>query len=352
MLSYKPPKESRKKNLSPLPNPKIFNGYQSLMTRQSLFVLLSNLPQKTVILPRFVPAGVYHPLCQTGKSIIYYDVPNDLIIDTSTISNLHLDPADTIFYYIHQFGVHVKANIELMNIMQSKGYFVIDDRSLTLPVQNYIESADATAYSFYKLIGLPFGGQVRTKACQSPEYIPIKGQNAALMGKMRSSFNFFSNPVVRKMPSLPFRVYNRLLSKYVDYNHLCNGWSLQLPMLPNKIEDKLLGIDFNRVTNQRIAIARMYYRGLDPKLLLPIPIEAVSKQSMMGFPILVNNPLQCRKQLIRKGILAFQFTKIWWWDKSHDFSDLYKRNILLPSHQYLTHKQVQYIIDCVNDCCN
>jgi hypothetical protein len=324
--------------------------YRSFMTRQSLFELFQHLPHRNVILPRFVPAGVFHPLVQTNKSIIYYDVPNDLIIDKHFIEGLDLDPTDTIFYYIHQFGMYIQDNIDLMSTMQQKGYFVIDDRSLTLPVSTYNETADATAYSFYKLIGVPFGGQIALKEPIPIQHHPMNGLNQDLMQKMNSNFYFYANPFVKIMPQLCYRTYNRIFSKYVGYNSLSlKAWEAPIASLPSKIDSKLDVVDFDKVTTKRTLIAKMYYDGLDPSFLLPVANECISRQSMMGFPILVHDPQKALKYLIRRGISTFRFTQIWWWDKSQEPCDLYNRNLLLPAHQGLTHKDIRYIIDTVNN---
>jgi len=347
MLSYRPPLESRKNFLSSPYRPSA--GVQSLMTRQSLFALFHALPQRNIILPRFVPGGVYHPVQESGKRIFYYDVPTSLIINNNVIENFSLDPAETIFYYIHQFGLYIQPNIDLMEAMQRKGFFVVDDRSLSLPVKTYQEFGDATAYSFYKLVGIPFGGQVRTKTNMSVTYREPDEYNSTLKRKMTANFRFYANPLLSTVPAFPYRAYNKLFSKYVSYNCILDSCLSEHPtQLPSALQRKLERVDFDRITDRRIEIAAMFFSGLDPRVLLPLPFEAFTKQSMIGFPILVDDPVWLHKRLVRQGIFTTLFTKIWWWDTTHEHSDLYKKNIVLPAHQRLTNKQVEYIIECVN----
>jgi dTDP-4-amino-4,6-dideoxygalactose transaminase len=347
MLSYRPPLESRK-NFLASPGAQSF-GFQSLMTRQSLYALLHALPQRNIILPRFVPGGVYRGVQESNKRIFYYDVPTSLHIDKNAIENFGLVPEETIFYYIHQFGLYVQESIDLMETMQGKGYFVVDDRSLSLPVSTYAEFADATAYSFYKLVGIPFGGQVRTKTDLSVMYKEPDDYHATLRKKMTANFRFYANPILSAVPAFPYRAYNKLFSKYVSYNCKLDSCLSESPtQLPSNIQRKLERVDFDRITDRRIEIASMLFSGLKPDVLLPLPFEAFTRQSMMGFPILVDDPVWLHKHLVRQGIFTTLFTKIWWWDPTRDYNDLYKRNIILPAHQRLSDRQVEYIIACVN----
>src|SRR5687767_14899718 len=237
MLTYRPPIEPRKNLLKRSADVRAPYRYRSIMTRQAICALLRELPLKNVILPRFVPAGVYHPVLETKKRITYYDVPMDLTVDASFVTSLDLDPADTIFYYIHQFGLYIEQNIKLMHEMQSRGFFVIDDRSLSLPVSHYEEFGDATAYSFYKLVGLPFGGQVRTKTNMNVTYSEPDEYHSTLRKKMTANFRFYANPVLSTVPAFPYRAYNKLFSKYVSYNCILDSCLSERPTeIPSHIQ--------------------------------------------------------------------------------------------------------------------
>lgn len=359
MITYRPPIESRKNFLSTgneLPEKESVRGefsvqgYRSVMTRQSIHALLRNLPQKNAILPRFVPAGVYHPVIETKKRIFYYDVPTDLSIDEQFALSLGLDPSDTIFYYIHQFGLHLPRNIQFMRTMQHRGYYVIDDRSLSLPALLYEEFADATAYSFYKLVGLPYGGEVRTKVTPHVSYGASSEHNLALMRKMKHNYLFYSNHVLPYIPAFPYRAFNHVFSKYVKFCSLSKApWSDPLPLLPDALSQRLLTMDFEAVTKRRTEIAGRYYDTLDHRVLFPLPREAFIRQSAVGFPILVNDPLKLLKYLVRKGVVTTRFIDIWWWDRTQEENELYRRNILLPAHHGLSDTNVNYIVRTVNE---
>ncbi len=324
-------------------------AFVSPMTRQALFRLLSGLKQKYVFAPRFIPAGAYHPIVLAGKEIVYYDVPSDLRIDWSSVRTTCPDPANTIVYYIHHFGLHIESNIVPLRQLQHEGYFVIDDRSLTLPTSHYSEFADATPYSFYKLVGTACGAEVRLK--QRPEYdsAPEAEVHDELLSLMARTLYFYGNPAVKLMPTLPFRVLNRLIARYVGFNHVIGDTKYYSAQgLPLKMQKRLSQVDYDLVTKRRIEVARRYLNRIESKFLLPLAPEAYSVQSCMGFPILVDNPGPLVKYLIRRGIYSFRFTDIWWWDKNNEPNELYNRNVLLPAHHHLRDKDVDYIIDCVN----
>lgn len=347
---YKPPVEAQQYFLPDGAKHETHHGYYSIMTRQSLRALYCSLSQKHVILPRFVPVGVYKPVTDAGKVVHFYDVPNDLNIDQEAVMAMNLDPTDTVFHYVHQFGLLVPANIDFLRAMQQKGFYVVDDRSLTLPVDDYEEFGDATAYSFYKLVGVPYGGQVRTKCLSSAQYADLDRSNRLLINKMSQSFYFYANAANTAIPALMFRVHNRIFSRYVEYGHLV-GNTLQgpLPTMPVRMFDRLHRVDFNKVTKRRAEIAKQYTEGINPALQLPVPAASFERQSLMGFPILVDDPVTVLKALVRKGVTTFRFTKIWWWDKSRAYCDLYNRNLLLPAHHGLKNADVEKIIRSVNE---
>lgn len=350
MLLYKPKIERSEYRLRSVPSRSVYKGYRSVMTRQSLRQLYHGLLQTDVILPRFVPIGVYKPIVDSGKTIHWYDVPNDLQIDQEHIRSMKLNPATTIFHYVHQFGIHVPDNVEFIRSLQREGYFIVDDRSLTLPVDKYEEFGDATAYSFYKLIGIPCGGEVRTKEVRTSVINLQDEANRRLIRKMKQNFIFYANPVNALVPSAVFRVFNRAFSRYVEYGHLVDkAFADSLPQLPEPLVQHIDNADFNAVSRRRAEIARMFYNGLSPALLLPLPLESFTRQSMMGFPILSEDPVALLKMLVRRGITTFRFTKIWWWDTSRPFCDLYVRNLLLPAHQGLSDANVRTIIRHVNE---
>lgn len=327
-------------------------GYESLMTRQSLRALFQNIPYNTIILPRFVPAGVYQPLVESGKKILYYDVPNNLRISEEQILSLGAKPTEAAFYYIHQFGLYIPENIALLRKLQQQGYFVIDDRSLTLPTSGYEEFADATAYSFYKLVGIPCGAQVRLQAPSAFCYDKADRLQRRLQKKMLYNFYFYANPFVSVLPALHFRIYNRLFSRYVGYNHLATSpQNNKIVQMPPTLAKKLYSVDFEKVTKRRKEIAAIYLDELPRSLQLPLAPEAYLHQSFMGFPLLLSQPGAVVKQLIRKGIYTFRFTQIWWWDSTCPPCDLYNRNILLPAHHHLSNNDVRYIIQSVRECC-
>lgn len=289
------------------------------------------------------------PLVAAGKEIHYYDVPCDLTVDQQRIEELALPPNDTAFLYIHYFGVYVQQNIDLMNALQAKGYYIIDDRSSTLPVSTYIERADATAYSFYKSVGVGCGGEMRTKTEVHADERDMDAFNRELMRSMNRNFQFYANPLFVKLPAPCYRLANRLLSQFVEFDHLKpRALSEHLFRLPHALSEQLQRIDFDKVTKRRVEIARMYYQNIDPKLFLPISIESVSKQSLIGFPLLVDNPMKLIKQLLRKGIVAFHQAEKWWWDPAAEHSELYNRNVLLPMGHQMTDIDVRHIIQSVN----
>lgn len=349
MILYRPRKEPESSFCEHSGPTKGGVAFQSVMTRHSLQALYQDLPQRHVIAPRFLPVGVYRPLVNAGKVVHFYDVPNDLEVPENDILNLGLDPSDTVIHYIHQFGLFVARNIDRMKQLQKLGYYILDDRSLSLPTSAYEHFGNATAYSYYKLVGIPYGGRVLANTAELHVPDQPTDQDEALIAGMTRQFNFYTNPAVARVPTNVFRGYNKVFSRFVEYGHLVAAtMGTRRPHIHDRVTSMLDSIDFDAVSKRRAEIAARLYNEIHPRYMLPLSSACYTSQSFMAFPLLVNNAQGMLKHLVRKGITTTRFINIWWWDPTRPPNDLYNRNIVIPAHHGLSESNIDHIIAAVN----
>lgn len=127
--------------------------------RGALYILLSSLPQKRVLIPAYTCKAVVEAASLAGKEILYGESQADgFNMATDELKNT-LDP-DTILVATHQFGI--PCDIETMvRIAKEKGSFVIEDAAASLGTriggQLTGSFGDAAFFSFdsTKLVNVP-----------------------------------------------------------------------------------------------------------------------------------------------------------------------------------------------------
>ncbi len=75
---------------------------------------------------------------------------------------------------------------------------------------------------------------------------------------------------------------------------------------------------------------------------------ATLRQSLMAFPILIQNQDHFLRYLVRKKVLGFRLTDEWF-NQEMKTGNLIYQHYLLPLSHYFTEAQVQIVIQIVND---
>ena len=313
----------------------------TVVARQALFIYLKNLDIQNFLVPRFLPEGVYAPLKLANKTIHYYDYSRNFEIN---FDNFDFNKKNFAIHYIHPFGLYIKKNVDLLRKLKANGSTVIDDRALTLPIKNYVEFANATLYSLYKSAGIPYGGILFT----DNNFIDLNStDNFELKNKMKQNLNFYGNPNLKNTSSFKFRILNKIYGNSLDYSGLVSDLDLNKPeILDLDYINKLNYVDFDAISKKRIEIAMQYFEKLPKNLLWIKDIDACNTQSLIGFPIICNNPFDLYKKLMKKNIHSFILNKGWWFD-NEPTNHLYKNHLLLPINYHFSEKDIDYIVYAV-----
>lgn len=340
MILHKPKKEF-------IYNQNLNNNFDAVnyLARQSLYIYLINKPHSTILLPRYIPQGVYDPVIKSNKKIIYYDINEQMLID---FGNLEIDNKDTIIYYIHHFGLYIDQNIEFLNKLSKENYCIVDDRALTLPSYNYSEFADATLYSLYKLIGVSYGGVLNTKAKIDLNYNKNFDTYSVsiLEKKMNKHFNFYSSAIVNYISEIPFKILIKLFNKQLDYSPFVNQkWDKTIYQLPQDLFSK---IDFNTINQKRIELAKIYLKLLPEEYLFDIDQISYLQQSMIGFVIQLDNPHQLYNYLMKNKVHSFSLRNGWILENTQKDWNIYNKHLILPLHHGIDKKEILEICKLIN----
>lgn len=315
------------------------NTISTVLARQALFIYYNNIDVQNILVPRFLPEGVYAPLKQTNKTIHYYDYSQNFVINFDKVD---LKGNNFAIHYIHPFGLYIKKNIDLLRHLKNSGIIIIDDRALTLPTSAYNEFANATLYSLYKSVGIPYGGIIKT---EKEIFNTPTIENIDLKNKMLQNLNFYGHPNIKNYSSLKFRILNKIYGNSFDYSGIVTDMDLNnCDKLDENYIKKISQIDFDEISKKRIDIAIQYYDSLPNNFLWTNELKAFNTQSLIGFPIICKNPYYLYKKLLKKNIHSFILNKGWWFDKSPT-NHLYNNHLLLPINYNFSMTDIKYIVN-------
>lgn len=346
MIYHKPPKENADFLLN---SSNEFSYPVFTLARQAIYHFFRQFQGKSILLPAYTADGVYLPLKQLGFKIHFYDLDLDLHLQEDYFNNFN--PQNTIVYYIHHYGLWIDDNVKLLQNLKDKGFLIVEDKALTLPYKKVKTIGDIEVYSWHKLLGLPCGGAVISEkydklVCNGGGSI----KSSELKTVLKIFFYFYSNHFIRFIPPLPFRIYNKLVWQLFGKNlfviyEIPETISLADPI----IKKQICKIDFVKVSTKRILNAEILYKNIHPKYLLPVGKGAYLRQSLIGFPIMVDDQGRMMKYLLKRGVHGFALRNGWKPDELDYEPELLKSVFLLPVHHYLNDKELIYTSKILNE---
>lgn len=320
--------------------------YAFTLARQALYHYLLNCSEQHVLMSRFSPLGAFIPIIQANKKIIFYDVGEEFQILTDGIPIDSFDKNNTIFYYIHPFGMYISQDIHFIKDLKLNSFHVIDDRSLSLPISNYNEFADATLYSLYKSCGVPYGAYISTdkefqvnRNCDEPSM-------KLLHEIMNCNQAFFGSKLQKHTPLPLFLLLNKILHNKIDFNRQVEkSWNRTDCILEENIIHHL---NFEMISKRRIENASIYLENINSEYLFQLNNLSYINQSIIGFPIKTDEPERLYKYLKKHSIIPFSLRNGWWMDNNCMPTQYYYKHLLLPIHHYLSECDVIKVCKLLN----
>jgi dTDP-4-amino-4,6-dideoxygalactose transaminase len=321
--------------------------------RQGLYAYFKDRGKKRVLLPEFVPEGIYDPFLRLGFDIRFYGVTKDLEIDNKEISAAVAAFSPDVFVYIHFFGVYRQGVLDAVKRAVGGDAIFVEDFGHTLPAEGDALTGDLCCYSFTKTLGVAEGSLVwfNNKTLLTPcVYEPENRTSRTLSKRLAASLaleNYHSRwavsgglwSFVRLLRGKKAAYYPYLMEHYAGCRARVSGRSLS-------IIDR---VDFEAVTRRRRDIAALYCEKLDPGVLMNIPKQEMTRQSLFGFPVRVKERQHLDVFLASRNIQGLILNDRWWFRKDKEPGDLFNQHYLLPMNHYLPDRKIEQVIDAVNE---
>lgn len=320
-------------------------------TRQALYAFLGAAPQRSVLLPEYVPEGVYDPFRRKSTTIHFYPVDCGFSLDKERIKQIVSAESPDAFVYIHYFGVYNESDIKMVRALLPSSTILIEDFAHTLPgVVKPI--GDITLFSFPKMIGVEEGGMLRfereTIAVDPPPYVAIGNGLEELRKRLRWKLSIDSFCVHITSSRIEALIRKLLRSKMNYYPYISEHYTSIFGPLASKSIDILDRIDFDRITARRRHIARLYLESIDSRMLIDLPESCYTSQALYSFPIRTSNQKKLHNFLLAKGVRGSVLRDHWWFKDTICSNTLLNEHYLLPINHYLSDKQISHVVKVVN----
>lgn len=256
-----------------------------------------------------------------------------------------------VFVYIHHFGVCLRENLELIRALIGPGVLLVEDFAHSLPFSGVPLTGDLALFAASKSLGVADGGllwfrdgRVSGGAAYGPETAAGETLKARwelglsledLFARLRPGPRL--QTLARRCLGARLDAYSLLAARYRDMAAPVSEASLRT----------LERLDFAAVHARRRALARLYLAGLEPRFRLDLPDEACLRQSLLAFPVLVDDQERFHAHLVRRGAMGYRLTDHWL-PEGRQASALYRRHYLLPLGHHLSDTDVARVIVAAN----
>ena len=322
--------------------------------RQALLDYLTQRTPGTVLMPEYVPQGVHDPYLRAGWRIVFYPVDLTLALDAAQVSALVAAHRPEHFVLIHTFGVYLEENVRRARQMLPAGTALLEDFAHTLPQEDLPVAGDLAAYSFTKMLGVPEGALlwIRNRDGFPPcRYSADDSRSLELRARLSRRAALESLFARRRLPRVAESALRRLLRGRTEYyDFLQTNYPSIRARIGRRSRDLLERVDFARVAARRREIAGLYVGGLDRRLLLPVPAEALTRQALYAFPVQVDDRAAFHLRLRARGVRGTMLVDHWWFKEGPSRNELIERHYLLPINHYLRDDTIRRVIDAVNAC--
>jgi dTDP-4-amino-4,6-dideoxygalactose transaminase len=320
--------------------------------RQGLLEFLGRRPPGVVLMPDYVPEGVYDPFKRRGFEIVFYPMGPDLRLSRDVLDRALAGRRADWIICIHTFGTYVEENVATVRAMASGGALMLEDFAHTLPDPGVPLTGDVAAYSFTKMLGVAEGALLwfaRKDLLEASAYSPLDRAGARVRSLMERKFALDSFFADHPAPRVVEGAARRLLRRGMDYYpRLMEHYPSLRARVAERWIEVLNRVDLAGVTERRREIARIYLERLDPRLRLALPDECFLRQALYAFPVRVDDPPAFHAHLGARGIRGFALTDHWWFSEGRG-SELLRRHYLLPANHHLSDAKIARVARAANE---
>lgn len=327
--------------------------------RETVISLLKSMKveNRTVLLPAYVPEGIYAPFDRSGWKIHFYRLNRYLDPVEDNLTSLLPSSRHGLALMIHYYGLH-KPIERFARLCREYDVTVIEDMAHALPDpgKTYQSPADFSLYSLTKLFGVPDGGaMVRNSSSYNItwlKYSPGAPRKRYLIEQLSQlSVNTMSR--LLPLPRLS-RLGRSLAGRIFDaYTTLMDYFEKPRRMSPLS-KFLMLHTDIKSHYLRRCKYRNLYWQNLDRNKFEFFPGINKTPFGGFGFPVLVDNRANLVSHLAKKGISGMILEDRWNFLPENELSrhadsiGSISRHFLFPTSPYLRDSEVEYVIDVAN----
>lgn len=335
-----------------------YYSYRFGSGREALFALLQSRQwaNKTVLLPAFVPEGVYYPFAHSGWQIVYYELDAWGNPDFDDIASRILLQPPAIAVLIHLFGV-LRDAPRFSQCLPDSCLF-IEDFAHSMPGQwldHYSLSGNMALFSPPKLLGVVDGCEM---LCKEKANWP-KLRRLSLMRSLylllrfgalvlaTASNRWGSANSFNLLETLAARCYNWAYRVHISF---CN-----VPHTFSKLGQWMLAhTPIEKIAEQRLAQALLYQQGLQNAEIKSLYNTQWGVLPLIGFPVKVADRQHFERYLHQHGINGAAYAPKWWfldaantphYPQAHN---LWASHYVLPVNQKLSEADILKVLEVVN----
>jgi hypothetical protein len=321
--------------------------------RQGLFRFFSRAGRRRALIPDYAPQGVSGPLREAGLQVEGYPVGPDLLLDPAALkARIRIFRPD-VFVYIHHFGVYLEENLAIVRETLGRDVLLVEDFAHSLPWGGVPVRGDVALFAPWKTLGLADGAMLWFRDGRVPSAAEGYGREDArsrVLASRLSAALAWEDFIARLRPPRILQTLGaRALGSRVDaYAFLARHYrDIATPASPAS-RQTLEAVDFAAVHRRRRHLAALYLAGLEPRFRLVPAHEAYVRQSLLAFPIRVDDQDRFRRHLARRGIQGYRLTDFWLLDEGRNRPPIHRHHYLLPLGHHLEDAEIREVIACVN----
>lgn len=346
---------------------KVFNKENFLFFgsgREAIVSLISSMEgNRTVLLPSWLPEGIYMPFIKLNWQIKQYKINKSGFPDFNHLELLLKKNRPLFAVIINYFGVSPDI-INIKKICDKYGTYLFNDRAHSFPEKknkfNEKTDGDVVLFSFPKLIGIPDGALLIINNSNLLHNVNRPRESIKHISYVIHSLYKLIYPVLTE--KIRIKILKKVVVVFISFINLIIKDPYEIlrsyflkPAPMSGISKKILKhTNFNTFINKRRKFAELYYANLDKNKFKFIENFKFSNKIMIGFPVLIERRGKFEKYLAKQNIFGQKFEINWGYfpkEKSRflkDANQLMNQHFLFPMNQKLKECQILKIIDYAN----
>lgn len=327
--------------------------------REALLALLRSMPDggsKVILLPSYVPEGLYAPAMAAGWQVKMYPIGANLVPDWDALATLMANCRPELAVIIHYFGISQDAT-RFAEICRANDVLSIEDLAHVAPRSDssFGTAADLALTSLPKMFGTTDGAGLSVLSSRAAGLKPCHDQPRSRLSYvvaqagvlLLSTIATLLPPVaatfVSKVSGRLFRPYQILMDGFVTVRPM-SGLSYFL----------LRHTDWRFEIDRRIELARLYAEHLDRDAFGRLVSIPSADHGMFGYPVMVTDRQSLIDYLTKKGISGTILANGWDFRQEAGYTiedgteKVLAHHFILPVAGRLSNSDVMQIIDAAN----